>query len=230
MGELADGSILPKEDELLREFPVSKPSLREAMRILEAEGLLRVRRGKLGGAVVRRPNAANVAYTIGLVLGSQDVSLSDVGGALRQMEPACAALCAERADRGHMVVPALRALHAEAVEAADDFQSAISASRRFHEALVALCGNQTMIMLAGALETLWSAHEQGWSTRVTDDGIVPIDERLAVLEEHRQVIDAIESGDAHRAHDLAAAHLITAQHYPGSAGMVDPAMVRHWDH
>ena len=99
LGELADGSILPKEDELLREFPVSKPSLREAMRILEAEGLLRVRRGKLGGAVVRRPNAANVAYTIGLVLGSQEVSLSDVGGALMQMEPACAALCAERADR-----------------------------------------------------------------------------------------------------------------------------------
>ena len=52
-GELADGSVLPKEDELLLEFPVSKPSLREAMRILEAEGLLRVRRGKLGGAVVR---------------------------------------------------------------------------------------------------------------------------------------------------------------------------------
>ncbi|SBS77078.1 GntR domain protein [uncultured Mycobacterium sp.] len=230
LGELADGSILPKEDELLREFPVSKPSLREAMRILEAEGLLRVRRGKLGGAVVRRPNAANVAYTIGLVLGSQDVSLSDVGGALRQMEPACAALCAERSDRNRTVVPALRQLHAEAVDAADDFQSAISASRRYHEALVAYCGNQTMIMLAGALETLWSAHEQSWSTQVSDHSIVPVDERLAVLEEHRQVIDAIEAGDSRRAHDLAAAHLVKAQHYPGSAGMVDPTMVRHWEH
>ena len=230
LGELADGSILPKEDELLREFPVSKPSLREAMRILEAEGLLRVRRGKLGGAVVRRPNAANVAYTIGLVLGSQDVSLADVGGALRQMEPACAALCAERADRNHAVVPALRELHAEAVDAADDFQRAISASRRYHEALVALCGNQTMIMLAGALETLWSAHEQSWSTRVSDDGVVPVTERLAVLEDHRRVIDAIEAGDARLAHDLAAAHLITAQHYPGSAGNVDPTIVRQRDH
>ena len=97
-GELADGSILPKEDELLLQFPVSKPSLREAMRILEAEGLLRVRRGKLGGAVVRRPNAANVAYTVGLVLGSQEVGLSDVGNALLQVEPACAALCAARRD------------------------------------------------------------------------------------------------------------------------------------
>lgn len=230
LGELADGSILPKEDELLREFPVSKPSLREAMRILEAEGLLRVRRGKLGGAVVRRPNAANVAYTIGLVLGSQEVGLADVGGALRQMEPACAALCAERSDRKRAVVPALRQLHGEAVEAVDDLQRAISASRRFHEALVAHCGNQTMIMLAGALETLWSAHEQGWSTGVRDHSVVPVEERLAVLEEHRQVIDAIEAGDARLAHDLAAAHLVTAQHYPGSGGTVDPTMVRHWDH
>ena len=90
------------------EFPVSKPSLREAMRILEAEGLLRVRRGKLGGAVVRRPNAANVAYTVGLVLGSQEVGLSDVGNALLQVEPACAGLCAQRADRGRAVVPQLR--------------------------------------------------------------------------------------------------------------------------
>ncbi len=230
LGELADGSILPKEDELLLEFPVSKPSLREAMRILEAEGLLRVRRGKLGGAVVRRPDAANVAYTIGLVLGSQDVSLADVGGALRQVEPACAALCAQRADRDSTVVPVLRQLHAEAVDAADDLTQAISASRRYHEALVALCGNQTMIILAGALETLWSAHEQGWSTQVGDHGVVPLEERLAVLEEHRQVIDAIEAGDARRARDLAAAHLITAQHYPGSAGVVDPAMVRNRAH
>ena len=227
-GDLADGSVLPKEDELLLEFPVSKPSLREAMRILEAEGLLRVRRGKLGGAVVRRPNAANVAYTIGLVLGSQEVGLSDVGDALLQVEPACAALCAERADRGSVVVPALRQLHAESVDAADDLHLATSASRRYHEALVQLCGNQTMIMLVGALEMLWSAHETSWSSRVTDHSIVPIEERLAVLEDHRQVIDAIEAGDTRRAHDLAAAHLVNAQHYPGSSGVVDASMVRNW--
>ena len=74
--------------------------------------------------------------------------------------------------------------------------------------------NQTMIILAGALEMLWSAHETSWSSRVTDGSIVPIDERLAVLEDHRQVIDAIDDGDARRAYDLAAAHLIDAQHYP----------------
>ena len=93
-GELADGSILPKVDELLVQYPISKPSLREAMRILEAEGLLTVRRGKLGGAVVHRPDSANLAYTMGLVLGAGQVGLADVGVALLQVEPACAALCA----------------------------------------------------------------------------------------------------------------------------------------
>ena len=229
-GEIADGSILPKEDQLLLEFPVSKPSLREAMRILEAEGLLRVRRGKLGGAVVRRPNAVNVAYTVGLVLGSQEVGLSDVGNALLQVEPACVGLCAQRADRGTAVVPQLRRVHAEAVEAVEDLLLVTSASRRFHESLVSLCGNQTMIILAGALEMLWSAHETSWSSRVTDGSIVPIEERLAVLEDHLQIIGAIDDGDSRRAYDLAAAHLVNAQHYPGSSGVVDPSMVHNWAH
>ena len=228
-GELADGSILPKEDELLLQFPVSKPSLREAMRILEAEGLLRVRRGKLGGAVVRRPNAANVAYTVGLVLGSQEV------GPLRRRQRAasgrarvCRPVRRSAPTESAQLCPQLRRLHADAVDAVDDLLLVTSASRRFHESLVSLCGNQTMIILAGALEMLWSAHETSWSSRVTDGSIVPIDERLAVLEDHRQVIDAIGDGDARRAHDLAAAHLVDAQHYPGSAGVVDPSMLRDW--
>ena len=85
-----------------------------------------------------------------------------------------------------------------------------------------------MIILAGALEMLWSAHETSWSSRVTDGSIVPIDERRAVLEDHRQVIDAIDDGDARRAYDLAAAHLVDAQHYPGSSGVVDPSTLRNW--
>ncbi len=220
-GELTDDHVLPKEDELLVEFAISKPSLREAMRILEAEGLLTVRRGKHGGALIHRPTPANVAYTMGLVLGSQQVSLADVGTALLQVEPACAALCAGRPDRKSTVVPILRRLHEESVASVDDLQQATSASRRYHEALVTHCGNTTMLVMAGALETLWSA-------QVTDHSTVPVEERRAVLEDHRQVIDAIDMGDAQRARDLAAAHLVSAQQYPGVDGIVDPTMVRTW--
>src|SRR5699024_457952 len=60
-GELAEGDVLPKESELRRQYPVNVQSLREALRILESEGLVRVRRGNRGGAVVHRPDAGNVA-------------------------------------------------------------------------------------------------------------------------------------------------------------------------
>ncbi|HRE03853.1 MAG TPA: GntR family transcriptional regulator, partial [Ilumatobacteraceae bacterium] len=46
-GELGDGSIIGKQEELIEEFNVSKPSIREALRILETEGLISVQRGKL---------------------------------------------------------------------------------------------------------------------------------------------------------------------------------------
>src|ERR1700719_666636 len=67
-GEIADGKLLPKQDELLEEFEVSRPSLREALRILETEGLITVRRGNMGGAVVHRPKPEAAAFMMGLVL------------------------------------------------------------------------------------------------------------------------------------------------------------------
>src|SRR5947209_6940395 len=113
-GDLEDGDLLPKEEELRASYPVSKPSLREAMRILEAEGLITVRRGNVGGAVVHRPTPANVAYTLAMVLSANRVDIPDVARALREVEPSCAALCAGRADRAAAVVPQLRALQNEA--------------------------------------------------------------------------------------------------------------------
>ena len=64
-GELGNGDLLPKQDELLEEFRISRPSLREALRILESEGLLTVRRGNVGGSVVEAPNAESSAYMFG---------------------------------------------------------------------------------------------------------------------------------------------------------------------
>src|SRR5438309_4148057 len=75
-GELDEG--LPTEMVLLEEFSVSRPTLREALRILETEGLVRTRRGKQGGAVVSRPTVDTAAYHLGLVLQSGSVDLRDI--------------------------------------------------------------------------------------------------------------------------------------------------------
>lgn len=231
MGDLTDGSELPVEDLLRAEYPVSKPTLREAMRVLEAEGLITVRRGSIGGAVVHLPEASNVAYTLGLVLASRSTDISDVGAALREVEPACAAACAERTDRAEAVVPELQALHDHSVAVVDDLVAVTTASRQFHEAIVALCGNESLAIMAGALEALWSTHESAWAHRVHDGVDIPREERLAALEVHQHLIELIDAGDGAGARALAASHLLTAQIYPQDGSTVtriDPETVRNF--
>src|SRR3954452_282519 len=132
-GELANGDLLPKQDELLEEFRISRPSLREALRILESEGLLTVRRGNVGGSVVEAPNAESSAYMFGLVLQSRKGTASDLADAIRHIEPITASLCAERADRDKTVIPQLQA-NIDASEAAvGDGPQFTTLSRQFHE-------------------------------------------------------------------------------------------------
>jgi DNA-binding FadR family transcriptional regulator len=96
-GDLADGEVLPKLEELRQQYPMSLPSLREAMRILEVEGLVQVRRGNVGGALVRRPSATNVASTVAMVLAAERVDVDDVREAVRELESSSTARSA-RAD------------------------------------------------------------------------------------------------------------------------------------
>src|SRR3954452_24826625 len=67
-GELEEGEMLGSEPDLIERFGVSRPSMREALRILETEGLISVRRGVFGGVVVHRPDQRQTARTAALVL------------------------------------------------------------------------------------------------------------------------------------------------------------------
>lgn len=216
-GELPDGTLLPKQSDLLEEFGVSKLAAREALRILETEGLITVRRGNTGGSVVHAPKRDSVAYMLALVLESRHVVLPDVGFALQQIEPFCAALCAQRPDRRTAVVPALHRAHESLVTALEegDQQRASPASREFHEAIVRLCGNETLFILAGALETLWTAQESSWSEHATQAGFFPEPAlRRRALDEHAEVLALIDDGDADGVAGLLRQHLRTAQQYP----------------
>lgn len=215
-GKLADGQSLPKQDDLLDEFRVSLPSIREALRILETEGLVTVRRGNVGGAVVHVPQAENAAYMFGLVLQSRKVPLTDVADALHHLEPICAGLCALRKDRATKVVPKLKAANKALKTALDkaDADAITAADRHFHDELVAGCDNETLKIVAGALETVWTGHAEAWARRAQDMGTFPaVSELEAGLTAHNRLIEAIEKGDAPAASRIAARHLEQSQRY-----------------
>jgi len=81
-GDGPDDYRLPTQDQLVREFGVSYPSVREAIRILETEGLVTVRRGNVGGAEVHRPDESSAAYHLGLALQARRVPLGDLAAGL----------------------------------------------------------------------------------------------------------------------------------------------------
>lgn len=224
-GDLVDGAELPKEDELRELYGVGKPSFREALRILETEGLLTVRRGNVGGAVVHRPTATAVGNSLAMVLASHGTAMADVARALHAVEPACAALCAERSDRRREVVPRLREIQRESLRSVDDLLLATTLSRRFHEALVALCGNHTLIVMAGALETLWSHHQSTWAGMKEDPESIPVEERRDAFEVHQQIIDLIAAGEASAVREVTSQHLDRALAYAGESAetvLVEP--------
>ena len=213
-GELADGDLLPPQAVLVERFNVSLVSLREALRILETEGLVSVRRGNQGGAVVHAPTKSSAAYMLGLLLQSEHVLLGDLGTALRDLEPTCAALAAQRADRITSLVPELRRLNAATAESLADGPLFTDLGRQFHDALVRGCGNATVTAVVGSLEALWSSHVQRWAERSAATGGYPSTaERKAVLKTHIALTDAIELGDPERARRVASRHLADAQTY-----------------
>jgi GntR family transcriptional repressor for pyruvate dehydrogenase complex len=212
-GVYRDGEVLPKQEDLLTEFHVSKPSIREALRVLETEGLIRVRRGNQGGAVVHRPQFHDAAYMFGLVLQSRDVGVADVGTALRYLEPACCGLCAERPDR-HVAVDLLAEVHRQCVESIDDDIAFVEHMRRFHELLVSECGNETMKAVVGALEVLWSTVENAWAQSAAGTREYPgQDMRKQGVRAHARIIDLIAAGDIDGVVRAASAHLHAAQYY-----------------
>src|SRR5262245_53240086 len=94
-GELADGESLPPEATLIEQYGVSRPTFREALRILQSESLISIRRGSRGGARVNAPTIDPIARQAGYVLQYQDTSLGDVYRARLILEPPAAGLLAQ---------------------------------------------------------------------------------------------------------------------------------------
>src|ERR1700749_132355 len=107
-GRLKEGDVLPSQERLFGEFGVSPPSLREAIHILETDGLISVRRGNVGGAVIQRPTGERPAHMISMVLQARSATPVDLSEALTHLEPICAGMCAARDDRMTEVLPYLQ--------------------------------------------------------------------------------------------------------------------------
>ena len=156
-GQLKEGDFLPNEAELMAHFGVSRPTLREAVRVLESERLVEVRRGSRTGARVRVPGPEIVARPAGLLLELSGATIADVMVARSGIEPMAARLLAESGRPG-----GVRRTRPDAGRSTSRPAGSRVGSRRrpatFTAGMVELSGNATLGMIAGMLHEITVRH------------------------------------------------------------------------
>jgi GntR family transcriptional regulator, transcriptional repressor for pyruvate dehydrogenase complex len=161
-GELKTGDALPSEVALMEMFGVSRPTLREAFRILETESLISVRRGPRGGARVISPGIGVAARYAGLLLQVTGTTIADVYEARTVIEPAAAGLLAVRRTRQDLAD--LNACIGNLVTLIEDDGTSgdpgawSDAAQRFHDLILDRAGNRTLAVQAGVLREVVATH------------------------------------------------------------------------
>ena len=162
-GELRTGKTLPPEVQLMEQYGVSRPTLREAFRILEAEALISVRRGSRGGAQVTAPEVSVAARYVGLLLQIQGTTINDVYEARMITEPPCARLLAQRRTDADIealtgVVDQLKIEVESRKPFVPDPDTWSRLTYRFHELILQNCGNKTLAIQGAVLQDIIAAH------------------------------------------------------------------------
>ncbi len=198
---LEPGDFLGREEELAADFGVSRPTLREALRLLGGARLVSAQRGPGGGIFIARTAEQGIdrslSDTIALMLETESVTLDELLEARVMLEVPMAGAAAYLADDD--TLEEIRAAIAFAESAAPDDLAALGeADARVHRALAAV-GNRVVRALTGwMLEVLQPALAEA-----VGDAVVP----AAVVSHHRALLRALERGDAAAAERAMRDHL-----------------------
>lgn len=153
-GVLRPGDTLPSESKLLQEFGISRPTLREALRVLESETLIQLDRGARKGAKVLAPSIEMAAQYGGLYLATHETTLQQIHDVRTILEPPLAAQHARNYRK--VVLEALEECVAAQRLALSqfDYVAAAKAVNDFHGQLVRKSGNTVLRLLAGMLHEI----------------------------------------------------------------------------
>jgi DNA-binding FadR family transcriptional regulator len=202
-GRLKADDRLPTEHELAAQFSVSRPTIREALKRLAAQNLIRSQRGPAGGTFVKRPTKqeaeANLTTAATLLVTLGEFDLSDVSEARHELELLCGRLAAER-----QATDPINAMEAEVElqQQADLSDEDFCASDvRFHRALADASGNRVLQFIMHAVIEALEPVEEMTGQRIR--------ERDTITKQHRKLLKAIKSGDARRAEKAIARQMVS---------------------
>ncbi|MBV9661508.1 MAG: FadR family transcriptional regulator [Acidimicrobiales bacterium] len=203
-GELRDGDALPVETTLTKEYGVSRPTLREAFRILESEGLLIMRRGGRGGPRVQHPSSRAATNGIRMLLQLRGATFADVFAVRLIVEHPAARQFASIATLQD--IADLKRLVQEQAEAALSDHPLVAA--QVHELVIERAGNPLLAVLGEILEELLELENVTSSRGTSHQGFV--EKRETALEAHQKFVAFVEAHDGAGAEQFWRDHLLSS--------------------
>jgi DNA-binding FadR family transcriptional regulator len=201
-GHLKVGDRLPAERELKAVLQTSRSTLREALRVLEQKGLIEIKLGMGGGAVVRAVTPDLVAESLDLLIRSQKVSLDHLAEFRERVESDVVVLATSRltpADtrRLEALLQEARQCISRGADAVADF---LTADKNIHLYIATITGNPIYISI---LKTI---HEN--ISRYYDEFLIMDEPEMREnLEDLEEVVAAIKKGQTETAGEIARAHV-----------------------
>jgi DNA-binding FadR family transcriptional regulator len=197
-GGLQPGDVLPAEGVMLEHYEVGRASLREALRLLESQGLVTLKSGPGGGPVVGAVDAANLGRTATLYFRLAGATCGVLAEAMLVLDPWLAELAAERAEP-RTASEALDACVTEGDSALGNNGKVWLAGPEFHDTVYRLSGN-------GVLETVACAMGAIFRSQVLSQ-IDLTDRQPGFQADHHRVAEAISAGEPALARQLAYEHM-----------------------
>jgi DNA-binding FadR family transcriptional regulator len=202
-GTLADGEVLPTESVLCEQFGFSRTVIREALKMLEERGLVRVEQGR--GTTVQPRDMWNlldpVVLRLALVYDHDLTLLDDLVEVRMLLEREMAGAAAARLTGDELAVLAETIDELEA--AYDDYERFRTFDQRFHAIIMKASGNQVGLTIVRAI------HRHGDVTPPLA-GVTTRSQLERTTREHRGIYEALSAGDGELAGDRIAAHIESA--------------------
>ena len=204
-GELKFGEHLGPENELLTRYGLSRPTLREAFRILETESLITIVRGANGGVVVNRPRVELASRYYGLLLALSGTPATEVYEAMAMVEPPAVRLLAST-DPRRAAETLTRRIDDER-RSLDDPPAYARASTAFHETLIELTGNRALLLFA---QMLREVIERTIAGAIEESSTPTLHARRRGVRAHEELVSLIGQGRSDEAEEYWQRHLAAA--------------------
>lgn len=185
-GRFVPGDFLPTERELVVQSGLSRTSVRDALRVLESDGLITTKVGRTGGSMITLPGRATVARSVELFVRTHGIRLELLLECRVAVEPMLARLAAERRTKAQLAE--ITDIHEQFVASVDDVPSYKRINLDWHLAIARAAANEPLTALMEAISK--PIRDASDYQHVTTPDL-----RAAAVKAHGGIVRAIRDGD-----------------------------------